>query len=661
MSKDEVEDCRRLFKKRRFLAKLERRDYFDQKRQVVAFLIAVLQLKMAFSLPTPPISRPYKVRQSTTSDSFSSWKKSGLFVEEAGKLQLSFGLSFEEDIEEASRCIHFVKKTWALSKTRLQVAYLNPEEFESNWIELEKKCAEVMTRSSRYVSQSTKVDLTKHDVDNYEKVIGSATDESRLLYKLVENRHKHSSGTRIYDIEETEQQMGRDGRVEPLTIMGIIAIVGIITSIITSAVAIDKSLGNEEKIENLTVNLKSSQQDKQRLEKEVNDLIKKAARTDAHTQYQEEYLKVKNYVETLLSEVKSREAFIMKVHQDGVLDLTLLPGSALDALFNSSQEVLKSKNVSLAAQTAIDLQNLPIQFSMLPTIGEFQFTLQIPLIDISQKEQSTFRLFKIHQTPFQLWDQFITFESDQEYIATREDANYFYLLKQAELEKCTKMRGIFFCSNVVKRSNSSAHSSCLSSIFTKNIEGIRKTCALKQAPMRLDILPISTSEAYIVSPDVTTTSIKCDGAKDVYDEYLSGITRIHMDPGCALTLNGTLGWSTSKSLEHNVGNRIFDNLTSSQVIGEKLARVKDRNAEFKNLLGRNLKTMQGSALTMSLLENANPTNFLLQKFWEEYQTTIIIGILILIIVIIALVYCCKSQEPRVVQMRSYACKVIQRE
>jgi hypothetical protein len=131
-------------------------------------------------------------------------------------------------------------------------------------------------------------------------------------------------------------------------------------------------------------------------------------------------------------------------------------------------------------------------------------------------------------------------ETDLIAIGRNEGSSHRYkLLTHADLAGCIQRNHVFLCEgHQVLRTD--LEGSCLGSLYLQSPVGVRENCKLERRQLRETVFQVSATDHLVVSPFSHTAQILCKNGIH-HPIRIQTTARIHIDPGCSLTLfNHTL-------------------------------------------------------------------------------------------------------------------------
>ena len=131
-------------------------------------------------------------------------------------------------------------------------------------------------------------------------------------------------------------------------------------------------------------------------------------------------------------------------------------------------------------------------------------------------------------------------ETDLIAIGRNDGSSHRYkLLTHADLAGCVQRNHVFLCEgHQVLRTD--LEGSCLGSLYLQSQVGVRENCKLERKQLRETVFQVSATDHLVVSPFPHTAQILCKSGIH-HPIRIQTTARIHIDPGCSLTLfNHTL-------------------------------------------------------------------------------------------------------------------------
>lgn len=108
------------------------------------------------------------------------------------------------------------------------------------------------------------------------------------------------------------------------------------------------------------------------------------------------------------------------------------------------------------------------------------------------------------------------------------------LLTEGQLAQCTGHNFIRLCDKH-QVLNTNLHETCLGSMYSRDINGVRRHCRFERRPLKEIVYQLSATEHLVFSPQPLTTQIKCRDGNNL-PLHLGQITRIEVPSDCEVTL-----------------------------------------------------------------------------------------------------------------------------
>ena len=111
----------------------------------------------------------------------------------------------------------------------------------------------------------------------------------------------------------------------------------------------------------------------------------------------------------------------------------------------------------------------------------------------------------------------------------------YKLMSEGQLTSCTGHNFVRLCDkHQVLQTN--LHETCLGSMYSRDINGVRRHCKFERRPLKEIVYQLSATEHLVFSPSPLTTQIACkDGTK--LPLHLGQITKIEVPTDCEVSLN----------------------------------------------------------------------------------------------------------------------------
>jgi hypothetical protein len=214
-------------------------------------------------------------------------------------------------------------------------------------------------------------------------------------------------------------------------------------------------------------------------------------------------------------------------------------------------------------------------------------------------------------------------------------AHRYKLLTHADLAGCIQRNHIFLCEgHQVLRTD--LEGSCLGSLYLQSQVGVRENCKLERKQLREMVFQVSATDHLVVSPYPHTTQITCKNGTH-YPIRIRTTSRIHINPGCSLTLfNHTLrsDQSTRIKAEPLLFSWAFNPLTLPSELISEAKHLDDQVNQLKSSISTlNTVAAQENEIPQLITDTLSTTSTFSILFW------IVAGIATLALFLLVCWYC----------------------
>ena len=204
-------------------------------------------------------------------------------------------------------------------------------------------------------------------------------------------------------------------------------------------------------------------------------------------------------------------------------------------------------------------------------------------------------------------------------------AHRYKLLTHADLAGCIQRNHIFLCEgHQVLRTD--LEGSCLGSLYLQSQVGVRENCKLERKLLRETVFQVSATDHLVVSPFSHTAQILCKSG--IHRPIrIQTTARIHIDPGCSLTLfNHTL--RSDQSTRIKPSPLLFSwSFNPLSLPSELLSEAKHLDDQV-NLLKTSISTLdnvtvQDSEIPQIITDTLSTTSTFSILFWTVLGTAVL--------------------------------------
>ena len=204
-------------------------------------------------------------------------------------------------------------------------------------------------------------------------------------------------------------------------------------------------------------------------------------------------------------------------------------------------------------------------------------------------------------------------------------AHRYKLLTHADLAGCIQRNHIFLCEgHQVLRTD--LEGSCLGSLYLQSQVGVRENCKLERKLLRETVFQVSATDHLVVSPFSHTAQILCKSG--IHRPIrIQTTARIHIDPGCSLTLfNHTL--RSDQSTQIKPQPLLFSwSFNPLSLPSELLSEAKHLDDQV-NLLKTSISTLdnvtvQDSEIPQIITDTLSTTSTFSILFWTVLGTAVL--------------------------------------
>lgn len=123
--------------------------------------------------------------------------------------------------------------------------------------------------------------------------------------------------------------------------------------------------------------------------------------------------------------------------------------------------------------------------------------------------------------------------AEADHIAIDGD-NRFRLLKEADFASCIQHNRLYLCDHH-KVEYTKPHTTCLGSLYLKNVDGVRKNCRFEKRPLKEEVFQIDSNTWLVYSPHQQVSNVVCNNGSSFTAEF-GKVTRLHVPDGCSVDL-----------------------------------------------------------------------------------------------------------------------------
>ena len=114
-------------------------------------------------------------------------------------------------------------------------------------------------------------------------------------------------------------------------------------------------------------------------------------------------------------------------------------------------------------------------------------------------------------------------------------AQHYLTLSPSDLLSCSQHGHVFLCDqNNVLRTD--LGETCLGALYFRSAEGVKAHCRFERRSLREEVYQTSPTSFLVFSPIQYTSKIECSNGT-IFPIFIGQVTKVHINPGCQLSLN----------------------------------------------------------------------------------------------------------------------------
>jgi hypothetical protein len=225
----------------------------------------------------------------------------------------------------------------------------------------------------------------------------------------------------------------------------------------------------------------------------------------------------------------------LQVAQTRRLAIDFLPAEHLPALYERLETQAKNMEHKLITRKPSDLFQLELSYFF--DGDNVQLLLHVPAVP----HDTILRLLKLHPFPLPLNKNYsvIPLVQDDLLAISSGFTRYSTQLSSVDLLGCHAINNVYLCERhgvLGKQLNGS----CLGALYLQNFDSAQELCPLHVRPIGEVVKQLLDNWFLIFSPNPQTAYVSCRNGTNNEAYFKSGITRIHLSPGCRMNLNAHL-------------------------------------------------------------------------------------------------------------------------